>query len=450
MTNLSAFKAYDIRGKWGIDLNPELVYKIGYFIPQVFKARNILVGRDIRLSSPEMFKALSEGIRHAGANVIDAGLATTPMIYWGTGKFDFDASVMITASHNTKDYNGLKFSGKGVVPVGYANGLDAIEKLILSNVPVVPEPKGAIEQFELKEPYLEFLSTYQSNLDGLKISIDFSNGMAGMFADELFKGNIHFLNEQPDGKFPAHAPNPLEPENQEQIKKAVLEMDSDIGLIFDGDADRVMFIDEKGQFIFPDLIIALLGHCFLKENEKKETVVQDIRTSRAVAEYLEQFGTEVLTWRVGRAFGATKLKEVDGIYGGELAGHYYFRDFYYSDSGLMAALIVLQIVQQFRKKGKTFSEVMSNISSYANTGEVNFKVEQKQEAMDAVKAYFDANEPPVHFLDFDGYRFDFDDWWFNIRPSNTEPYLRFLAEAKTMTLLQEKTKIIFGLISRFE
>ena len=447
---MKAFKAYDIRGVWGTELNADLVYKIGYFLPGILDAKKILVGKDIRLSSDEMFTALANGITDAGADVFDAGLSTTPMIYWGTSKFDFDASVMITASHNHKTHNGLKFSGKNVLPVGYDNGLNQIETLIKKNVPIEFFEKGEIELIDIRAPYLKFLKNYQADFSGLNITVDISNGMAGMFARALFGEKVHYLNEEPDGNFPAHEPNPLEPENQEEIKKAVLENKSDIGLIFDGDADRVMFIDENGQFVSPDLIIALLGHYFFDGSQKKEKVVQDIRTSKAVADYLKQFGVEVETWRVGRAYGATKLKEVNGIYGGELAGHYYFRDFYFSDSGLVAALIVLQIVKKFHKKGKSFSELISGISTYANTGEVNFKIEQKQEAMDAVKDYFLAKDPPLHFVDFDGYRFDYDDWWFNIRPSNTEPYLRFLAEAKTQNLLNAKTKIIFGLISEFK
>jgi phosphomannomutase len=450
MPNLPAFKAYDIRGVWNRDLNPELVYKIGNFLPGIFKAKQVLVGQDIRLSSPDMFHAFTEGILDAGADVLDAGLATTPMIYWGTGKYGFDASVMITASHNHKSYNGLKFSGKDVRPVGYDSGLHEIESMIVNDITVRKMARGSIRAIDLQRSYLAFLQQYTTDLSGINISIDISNGMAGLFARKLFGEHTYYLNEDPNGNFPAHDPNPLEPENQEQIKKAVLTNKSDIGLLFDGDADRVMFIDEKGCFVSPDLIIALLGHYFLEGEDKQQTVVQDIRTSKSVAEYLQKFDATVETWRVGRAYGATKLKEVDGIYGGELAGHYYFRDFYYSDSGLLAALIVLKIVDRFHKKKKTFSELIAVISTYANTGEINFKIDQKQEAMDIVKAFFYEHDPPLRFLDFDGYRFDFKDWWFNIRPSNTEPYLRFLAEAKTQQLLDQKTKIIFELISRFE
>ncbi len=445
---MDAFKAYDIRGVWGKDLDARLVYKVGYFLPQILNAKKILVGRDIRLSSDEAFEALTKGLTDAGADVFDAGLSTTPMIYWGTGKYNFDASVMITASHNHKTHNGLKFSAKNVVPIGYDNGLNQIEQLIESGESMPKLQKGSIQKMEIKEDYLSFLKKYQQDYSSLNIAIDCSNGMAGLFAEKLFGRGVHYSNVNPDGNFPAHEPNPLEPENQEQIKQAVLTNNCDIGLIFDGDADRVMFIDEKGHFISPDLIIALLGHYFLT-NGKKETVVHDIRTSKAVGEYLQQFNADASIWKVGRAFGAGKLRELDGIYGGELAGHYYFRDFYYSDSGLMAALIVLNVVSDFHKKGISFSSVMNRISTYANTGEVNFRIENKQEAMDAVKAYFFANEPPLEFMDFDGYRLEFDDWWFNIRPSNTEPYLRFLAEAKDQKTLDIKTKIIFDLISKF-
>ncbi len=445
---MDAFKAYDIRGVWNKDLDAELVYKIGYFLPQVLTAKKILVGRDIRLSSDEAFQALTNGLTDAGADVFDVGLSTTPMIYWGTGKLGFDASVMITASHNHKSHNGLKFSAKNVVPIGYDNGLNQIEQLIESGESMLKFSKGSIEEIDIKDDYLTFLKKYQQDYSALKIAIDCSNGMSALFAEALFGKGAYYINEKLDGDFPAHEPNPLEPENQEQIKRAVLENNSDIGLIFDGDADRVMFIDEKGQFISPDLIIALLGHYFLTDREK-ETVVHDIRTSKAVGEYLTQFNADVSIWKVGRAFGATKLKELDGIYGGELAGHYYFRDFYYSDSGLMAALIVLNVVSDFHKKGTSFSSLIKRISTYANTGEVNFKIENKQEAMDAVKDYFFANDPPLEFMDFDGYRLEFDDWWFNIRPSNTEPYLRFLAEGKDQETLDIKTKIIFDLISNF-
>ncbi len=448
---MKAFKAYDIRGVYGKDLNPDIIYKIGFFLPRVISMKKVLVGRDIRLSSDEAFDALSRGFTDAGVDVADAGLTTTPMIYWGTGKYDFDASVMITASHNPKEHNGLKVSSKGVLPVGYDNGLGTVEKMVENDEVTLSGNKGAVSKFDFHKDYLDFLSQYKEDYSDLNIVVDCSNGMSTLFTGDLLGDKVHAINCTADGNFPGHEPNPLEPENQVQIKQAVLEHKADIGVFYDGDADRVMFIDEKGSFVSPDLMIALLGHYFFDKKHEKGTVVHDIRTSKAVGEYLkEHWNAEVAIWRVGRAYGATKLRELNGVFGGELAGHYYFRDFYYSDSGIMASLIFLNILKQFKKEGKTFSQLISSISEYANTGEVNFKIEHKQEAMDAVKDYFFENEYPEQFYDFDGYRLEFENWWFNIRPSNTEPYLRFLAEAKTEALLQQKTEIIYNILKRFE
>jgi phosphomannomutase len=448
---MKAFKAYDIRGVYGKDLNTEIYYKIGFFLPQVIDMKETLVGRDIRLSSDEAFDALSRGLTDAGVNVADAGLTTTPMIYWGTGKYDFDCSLMITASHNPKEHNGLKVSSKNVLPVGYDNGLNQVEKLIETGEVIPVKEKGVIRDFDFHNDYLEFLSQYKEDYSDLSIVVDCSDGMATLFAKQLLGEKVHYINCTANGNFPGHEPNPLEPENQVQIKKAVLAYKADIGVFYDGDADRVMFIDENGKFVSPDLMIALLGHYFFDRKQQKGTVVHDIRTSKAVGEYLKKhWDAEMAIWRVGRAYGATKLRELDGVFGGELAGHYYFRDFYYSDSGIMASLILLDILKQFKNEGKTFSQLISDISTYANTGEVNFKIEKKQEAMDAVKDYFFENEYPEQFYDFDGYRLEFENWWFNIRPSNTEPYLRFLAEAKTKALLKQKTEVIYAILKRFE
>jgi phosphomannomutase len=447
---IKAFKAYDVRGVYGKDLNKDIVYRIGYFLPEILPAKEYLIGRDVRLSSDEMFDALAKGLTDAGVNVADAGITTTPMVYWGTGKYGFEASIMITASHNPKEYNGLKVSAENVLPVGYDNGLKQVENLVESGKIILTKKRGKIRKFDFHNDYFEFLKQYKKDYSNLNISIDCSNGMSTIFAKDLLGNNFNYINCYADGTFPAHEPNPLNPENIKQIKKAVIDNKSDVGIIFDGDADRVMMIDENGEFVSPDLMIALLGHYFFDEKKEKGTVVHDIRTSKAVGEYLKKhWNTDVEIWRVGRAYGATKLRELNGVFGGELAGHYYFRDFYYSDSGLLAAIIFLDIIQHFKKKGKTFSQLIKSISTYANTGEVNFKIEQKQETMEAVKDYFFKNEPPEKFFDFDGYRLEFKEWWFNIRPSNTEPYLRFLAEAKTKELLKRKTEIIYKIIEKF-
>ncbi len=450
MNRIKAFKAYDIRGVWNKDWDAETAYKIGFFLPKLLNANNVLVGRDCRLSSDELFNALAKGITDSGANVSDAAYTTTPMVYWATARFGYPASVMITASHNPKEHNGLKVSAADALPVGYDTGLAELEQMVL-NLEVKPvNETGVVQAIDIKMAYLDFLKQYKPSENQLRIGIDCSNGMASILIKELLGNAPIYINDQADGTFPGHEPNPLEPENQEQIKELVKQHNCDVGLIFDGDADRVMFIDEKGQFVSPDLIIALLGHYFFEQKGEKGPVLQDIRSSKAIGEYLEQFGAKVETWRVGRAYGAQKLREINGIFGGELAGHYYFRDFYYSDSGLMAALIVLKLLNGFKQKGLTLSQLIAKISPYSNSGEINFKLNRKAEAMEAVKAHFTAVAQPLSFMDFDGYRLDFDDFWLNIRPSNTEPYLRFLAEAKQKDKLDEIVAKVREIVSRFD
>ena len=434
---MKAFKAYDIRGEWGTDLNEDIAYRIGYFLPQVLHAKTFLVGRDMRLSSDTLFEQLARGLNDAGCNVDDIGLATTPLVYWSTARYGYEASVQITASHNPKNHNGLKISAANALPVGYDTGLNRLEALVESDTPCVPvAQRGSIYHKDVKNDYLAFQKQFVGDISSLNIAVDCSNGMSSLFVHNLI-GKAHYINDELDGNFPNHEPNPLEAENQEQIKSLVLKEKCDIGLLFDGDADRITFIDEKGTFISPDLIIAFLGNYFFGEQKQEGIVLQDIRSSRAIQEYLDQYQARVETWRVGRAYAALKLRELDGVYGGELAGHYYFRDFYYSDSALLAASIVLRLLNRFKQESKTMSQIITEITPYYNSGEINFRVKHKKEIMDAVRDHFTSLEKPERFLDFDGYRLDYHDWWLNIRPSNTEPYLRFLCEAKSETKLKE-------------
>lgn len=448
---MGAFHAYDIRGIYDKDFNKDDAYMIGYHLVGLLGSDKVLVGRDVRVSSPEIFEYLCKGVTDAGADVYDIGLSTTPMVYYSTAKHGFKASVQITASHNSKEYNGMKVSRQNALPVGYDTGLKEIEHKIKSDAPMPKaEKKGTVIQFDVKDDYISFLKKYLGDYSGLKIGIDCSNGMAALIIKELLGDTPLYIYDELDGTFPNHEANPLVPENVVDLQKLVMKNGCDLGIIFDGDADRVMFVDENARFISPDLMIAVLGHYFLEEKGQKGLVLQDIRTSKAVGEYLKQLGGEMRTWRVGRAFAAHKLREIDGIYGGELAGHYYFRDFYYSDSGLLACLIILNVISEFKKQGVTLSQLISRIETYANSGEINFRIEKKREAMDAVRDFFTSKEHPTASFDFDGYRVEFPDWWFNIRPSNTEPYLRFIAEAKSQELLSEKVdkvkEIIGGIL----
>jgi len=446
---MGAFHAYDIRGIYNKDFNKDDAYKIGFFLVDLLKTDKVLVGRDSRVSSDEIYEYLTKGITDAGADVYNLGLATTPLVYFATAKYGYKASVQITASHNPREYNGMKVSRENALPVGYDTGLKEIETRV-KNESVKPVAKrGKIVDFDVKEEYLKFLKQYLGDYSKLKIGIDCSNGMAALFIKEILGNAPVYIYDELDGTFPNHEANPLVAENVVDLQKLVSRNKCDVGVIFDGDADRVMFVDENSRFISPDLMIAVLGHYFLEEKGQKGIVLQDIRTSKAVGEYLAPLGGTTQTWRVGRAFAAPKLREINGIFGGELAGHYYFRDFYYSDSGIMACLIILNVISKMKAKGISLSQLISKIEAYANSGEINFKIEKKKEAMDAVRYFFTKEEKPTASFDFDGYRVEFPDWWFNIRPSNTEPYLRFIAEAKTQEMLDEKVihvkRIIEGL-----
>ena len=285
------------------------------------------------------------------------------------------------------------------------------------------------------------MGRFKGDYGNLKLAFDLSNGMSCLFAHEVFGEEPSYIFDTIDGRFPNHDPNPLVPKNVEPLKELVRRTGADVGVIYDGDADRVMFVDDRARFVAPDLIIALMALYFCDERgEKNPRVLQEIRSSKAVGEFLEQYGAELHTWKVGRAFAAPKLREIDGLWGGELAGHYYFKDFFYSDSGLLSSLIVLRIVSALKKKGVRFSEQIDAMTAYCNSGEINFRLDDKPAAMKAVCEHFSAAEKPLKVMDFDGYRLEFRDWWFNIRPSNTEPYLRFICEAHTPGMLEQKVK----------
>lgn len=448
---MGAFHAYDIRGVYGVDFDAKTAYKVGYFLPELLSADKVLVGRDCRLSSDEIHRNLIAGITDAGADVYDLGLSTTPMVYFGTARYGFEASVQITASHNPAEYNGMKVSSANALPVGLDNGLGQIRDWIDTGreCPVC-DRRGQVHEMDIRKEYVEFLLGYKEDLSGLKIAMDLSNGMSSLLAKDIFGDAPEYIFDTMDGSFPNHEPNPLVPANVVPLQELVRKVKADIGVIYDGDADRVMFVDENARFVSPDLMIAVLGHYFMEKRGEKGIVLQDIRSSKAVGEYLEPMGAEMRTWKVGRAFAARKLREIDGVYGGELAGHYYFRDFFYSDSGLLASILILDVVAEMKAKGIPLGQLIGRIEKYRNSGEINFRVGDKAGAMDAVRDHFISAEKPTAYMDFDGYRVEYPDWWFNIRPSNTEPYLRFICEAVSDSLLKEKVEEVKNLLhSRF-
>ena len=438
---MGAFHAYDIRGIYGVDFDKTTAYKVGYFLPALLKTDKVLVGRDCRTSSDEIHDNLIKGITDAGADVYDIGLSSTPMVYFATANYGFNASVQITASHNPAEYNGMKVSRENALPVGYDAGLGQIKEWIEEGreTPIAAK-RGTVYEKDIHKDYIDFMLKYKGDYSDLNIAFDLSNGMANLFAKEIYGEKPHYLFDTLDGRFPNHEPNPLVAKNVEPLRQLVKKVKADIGVIYDGDADRVMFVDEKGDFVAPDLVIAMMAKYFCDERgAKNPLVLQEIRSSKAVAEYLEKYNADVHTWRVGRAFAAPKLREIDGLWGGELAGHYYFKDFFYSDSGLLASMIVLRIVAALKKEGKTFSQQIAEIAGYENSGEINFRLEDKAGAMKAVCDHFrETLGEPQKFMDFDGFRLEYPTWWFNVRPSNTEPYLRFICEATTQQELQAR------------
>ena len=448
---MGAFKAYDIRGIYNKDFDKKTAYKVGYFLPSLLSTDHVVVGRDVRLSSPEIHEYLLKGITDSGADVYDLGLATTPMVYFATVFLKADASVQITASHNPKEYNGLKISRKDAIPVGGDTGLKDLEKLCNEGEITISEKKGEVKDYSyVRDEYVKYLRGFCPDIADLDISIDCSNGMSSLIIKDVLKdASIHYIYDTFHGSSHSHEPNPLDERNCEDIKRETLKNRSDVGIIYDGDADRVMFIDEKGRFIQPDYITAVLG-CYYKKKGLCGNSLVDVRTSRSTTEYLEAIGFPPTLWKVGHAFAKMKIREIDAVFGGELAGHYYFRrDFFNCDSGILASLLVLSVVKSLKEEGRTLSQLIDSIVKYSNTGEVNFKLEEKDECISRILEHF-KSENPSKILSFDGYRIEFPSWWFSIRKSNTEPYLRIVLEAQSKEEMENRLKEIKDIIGQFK
>ena len=442
------FKAYDMRGTFGVDFDLDTVQRVGLALPQVVKGRRWLVGRDCRTTSTAVHDALVAGLCDAGAEVSDLGLCTTPMVYFFTAADGFDGSVMITASHNPPSDNGLKVSMKTALPVGYANGLNEVERLVkeLAARGCLNGATGGGRQttsaaFDSGACLARYIVWQKeraglSAISGLKFAVDCSNGMASLFARDMFPGAL-ILNDEMDGSFPGHSPNPLKAEAREQLARAVRENGLDCGVIFDGDADRAMFVDERGEFVQPDYLVPIVARATrgflagrpLDARPQSQKIIHDVRTSRGATEALVEDGFEPVMVPVGHAFAKPILREKGALCGGELAGHYYFSEFFGCDSGLLAATRILGELARANAEGKSFSEMMRPIvSRYANSGEINFKVEDKDasiaRALDVAKTL----GAETSRSEIDGFRIEYREGWISIRKSNTEPYLRLIVE----------------------
>lgn len=446
MAKIPGFKAYDIRGKVPSELNEDLAYKVGRAFTTMLDCKSVLIGRDVRPSSPGLAEALANGLTDGGADVIDLGLAGTEMIYFGTTHLKTDGGIMITASHNPPEYNGLKFVKKDSVPVGYSSGLDEIERII-SEDDFAPkaEKKGTVRTHNLMDDFLANLNNFYDNdkIDNYTVVVNAGNGCIGPVLDRLESilpvKMIKLFNE-PDSTFPNGVPNPMIEESRKPTSDAVKEHGADLGVAWDGDYDRCFFFDENGNFVEGYYVVGLLAKSILKQNPGGK-IVHDPRLTWNTVEIVNGAGGEPVVSQSGHAFIKQKMREVNSVYGGEMSAHHYFRDNAYSDSGVIPFLLVLQLMTEEKKK---FSELVGEmIDNFPCSGEINTKIDDPLAKIEEIKGKYSDGEQDT----LDGLSVEYDNWRFNVRPSNTEPILRLNVEARgDKALMQEKTDELLKII----
>jgi phosphomannomutase len=437
------FKAYDVRGIYPEELDETGAEAIGRAYVEQFEPRRIAVGRDMRLSSPAMQEALMRGAAAAGADVLDLGLVGTEMIYFAVGSLGLEGGAMVTASHNPKEYTGMKLVRRGALPVGGESGLLDVRDRALGDAKPA-DGRGEIEEYDIWPAYVDRVLSFVdlAAIKPLKVVIDAANGMAGtMLPPVLERLPIETIRcyFEPDGSFPNHEPNPLLPENREFIVRKTLEEGADLGVAFDGDADRCFFVDDTGEFVPGDFVTALFAESVL-EKEPGATVIYDVRASRAVPDTIERDGGVALMNRVGHAFIKARMRKEDAAFAGEVSGHYYFRDFSQADSGVVPFLLMLELIS---KKARPLAEILAPLRSrYFITGEINTPVPDVALKLQELKERY-ADGRVSHL---DGISVDFDDWHFNVRPSNTEPLLRLNLEATSEALMEWKRDEVLEVI----
>jgi phosphomannomutase len=434
LSHPEVFKAYDVRGLHGEELNPETAHAIGRSFARVIAGMEakptsqlrLGLGRDMRLTAPEMAQAYRDGMVAEGAAVVDAGMVGTEMLYYLVGARDLDGGLMCTASHNPKPYTGAKLVSRGALALSGDAGLGEVRDGILDGLGDAPGG-GSVEEVEIYDEFQQAALKLidQSCIRPLKVVVDGGNGMAGPMVGPLLERLGLDLSEAywtPDGNFPDHEPNPMLPENREFIMREVVERQADLGIAWDGDADRCFFIDDQGRFVDGDFLTALLTESLL-EKEAGATVLYDVRASRAVADVAERMGGRALVNRVGHAFFKTRMRKEQAIFGGEVSGHYYFRQFYNADSGTLPALLILELLSQREAR---MSELLEPYrSKYFISGEINSEVNDQDAKIEEIaERYSDAEQSRL-----DGISIDYEDWHFNVRASNTEPLLRLCLES---------------------
>jgi len=444
--NPSIFKAYDIRGVYPSEINEGTVYNIGRALISYTKAKTIVIGKDIRNSSDKLEAEMIKGMTDQGADVIKIGISTTPMLYFASWNLDVDAGVIITASHNPAEYNGMKFCFKGAVPIGEGSGMEEIKALAIEGKFEEVQNKGQIkDNVDLKQKYLDFMLGF-FNKEGLvgkkKIVVDFANAMGildkAVFENLLNEIDASYLYDEYDGNFPNHEANPLKVETLEALQGKVLNEKADLGVSFDGDADRVGFVDEKGEVVPMDFVIALLAKEVLKKKPGSK-ILMDLRSSNAVKEVIEEAGGIVNRCRVGHSLIKKQMREEDAIFAGELSGHYFFEE---NSKAELATFAVITILNLMNESGKKMSELVHDLKRYFHSGEINSKVADVSTVLSKLEMEYSDGEIDK----LDGIRIDFQDWWFNVRASNTEPVIRLNLEAKTAELMEIKKKELLAII----
>jgi phosphomannomutase len=439
------FKAYDVRGLYGAELDEEGAYAIGRAYVEQFDPRRVAVGRDMRIHAPAMERAVMEGAADGGADVVDIGMVGTEMLYFAVDELGLDGGVMVTASHNPKEYTGMKIVRGGALPVGGESGLFDVRDRALRGFGEV-ERRGSIEETDIWPGFVERVLSFVdvAAIKPLRVVIDAANGMAGAMLPPILE-RLPMIDAvrcffDPDGTFPNHEPNPLLPENREFIISKTREEHADLGVAYDGDADRCFFVDDAGDFVPGDFVTALLAESIL-EKEKGGKVIYDLRASWAVPETIERAGGVPLINRVGHAYIKHRMRKDDAVFGGEVSAHYYFRDFSQADSGTVPFLLMLELIS---KKGKKLSEILEPYRSrYFITGEINTPVPDVALALQKLQDRFGGDGTVSHL---DGVSVESDDWHFNVRPSNTEPLLRLNLEARSQSLMERKRDEVLGVI----
>lgn len=457
---LSCFKAYDIRGKLGEELNTDIAYRIGRAFAQHTNAKRVVVGGDVRLTSEELKLALANGLMDGGANVIDLGLSGTEHIYFATSHLKCDGGIVVTASHNPIDYNGMKLVRENSKPISGDSGLFDIKALAEQNVFAEITERGQLSTYDISQAYTEHLLTYidLKNLSlsdsilgkPLKLVVNAGNGTAGPALDVIeatFKQlqiPVEFIkvNHNPDGNFPNGIPNPLLVENRASTREAVIKHNADMGIAWDGDFDRCFLFDEQGEFIEGYYIVGLLADNFLSKNPGSK-IIHDPRLTWNTIDIVEQAGGQAIQSKTGHAFIKERMRSEDAIYGGEMSAHHYFRDFFYCDSGMIPWLLIAELV--CLRKQPLSSLVKARIAAYPSSGEINNKIKDPKKAIERVFGFYQKDAQVID--ETDGISMEFGTWRFNLRSSNTEPVVRLNVESKgDIELMEEKTQEVLALL----